>query len=151
MVSRLRGFTILELLVVLVIASLAIGVVGPRLMGVIPGTELKTSTQEVAALVRQARSEAIMHSRETWLAVVQDEESEEVRLRVAGWPQGYRWPASVALRLQEGESALWSTEVPRISFFPDGSSSGGSITLTGAAGRYQIQVDALTGRIWIEG
>ncbi|MFC6669230.1 GspH/FimT family pseudopilin [Marinobacterium aestuariivivens] len=39
---------------------------------------------------------------------------------------------------------------PSIRFYPDGSSSGGTVVLTGSGGRYEIGVDWLTGRVRID-
>ncbi len=53
-----KGFTLLELLVVLVIVGLLAGVVAPRLMGALTGMNLKTEAKKVAASLRYARSRA---------------------------------------------------------------------------------------------
>ena len=48
-----RGFTLLELLVVLALATLLIALVPPLISAALPGVELKSSARKVAASVRR--------------------------------------------------------------------------------------------------
>ncbi|MEH6576285.1 MAG: GspH/FimT family pseudopilin [Amphritea sp.] len=147
------GFTLLELLVVLVIATLILGVVTPRLFAVMPGVELKTSTQKLAAMLRYARGLAISRSR----VVTVEYDDELPALRVTGKVQTYHWPESVQLTLQAGEEQLQSQPLPElqqekaaaIRFYPDGSSSGGALLVASDSGEYQISVHWLTGKVTI--
>ena len=53
-----RGFTLLELIVVLVIISLMTALVAPRLTGPMNNLDLKTAGQKIVASLRYARSQA---------------------------------------------------------------------------------------------
>jgi len=112
----MKGFTLLELLVVLLIAASAIALVLPQLSGARAGIVLKSSAREVAGALRAARGEAIARHREVSFVTAAE---------VSGSLDGV------------------------IRFFPDGSSSGGSIRLSAAGRSYVIEVDWLTGRVAI--
>ncbi|MEH6874543.1 MAG: GspH/FimT family pseudopilin, partial [Candidatus Competibacter sp.] len=55
----------------------------------------------------------------------------------------------VALKLYTARSELLDNTTGSIRFFPDGSSTGGAITVGGAKLAYRINVDWLTGAIAI--
>lgn len=145
-----RGYTLLELLVVLVIAALVLGVVTPRLFAVMPGVELKTSTQTLAAMLRHARSQAIAGGR----VITVEYDDELPALRVSGSAKTYHWPESVELTLQNEEEqspyGMPQDNAADIRFYPDGSSSGGTLSVTSDAGKYQIAVHWLTGKVTID-
>ncbi|WP_432471308.1 GspH/FimT family pseudopilin [Amphritea sp. HPY] len=145
-----RGYTLLELLVVLVIAALLLGVVAPRLFAVMPGVELKTSTQELAAMLRHARSLAIAGGR----VITVEYDDELPALRISGQSKNYRWPKSVQLSLDNEvdppQYGIAQDVAARISFYPDGSSNGGILSVAADSGEYQIAVHWLTGKVTID-
>ncbi|WP_170167560.1 GspH/FimT family pseudopilin [Amphritea balenae] len=139
------GFTLLEILLVLVIATLLLGLVAPRLVAVLPGVELKTGAQQIAALLRQARSQAITENRTVSLIY----EAEQRSVKLPGESRLLSWPEAVQITWQPAARGLPESEGNTISFFPDGSSSGGSVALASGLQRYEISVHWLTGRIMI--
>jgi general secretion pathway protein H len=152
------GFTLLELLVVLVLATLMLSLVVPRFAAVVPGVELKSTTQKTASLLRYARSRAMAESRLIAFSL----DPEVHALRLSGRDEPVPLPASIELSLSdEGGLALGneilmpltlgaSLSAPSIRFYPDGGSSGGSLLLSGPSGRYRIEVDWLTGGVRID-
>lgn len=149
--SRSRGFTLLELLVVLVIASLAISLVGPAFQRLLPGLTLETESRKLMALLRHARSQAILSG--SVVAVSQDAESGGLLLSYREQP--YLLPERLSLALEagpgkgEGEEGLdMVVGVTEILFYPRGDSSGGSLILSLEEGRSEvIEVDWLSGRV----
>jgi general secretion pathway protein H len=137
------GFTLLELLVVMVILSLLLTTVPPLLSKAIPGAELRGAARELVAGLRQARGQAIASGRDVALAL----DLEARWFRVEGAARKRPLPAAIGLRLTTAESALEDRARGRIRFYPDGSSSGGRITLAGAGQRRVVEVDWLTGRV----
>ncbi|MBY4678551.1 GspH/FimT family pseudopilin [Marinobacterium arenosum] len=142
------GFTLLELLIVLVIGVMVIGLVAPRFAALVPGVELKGETQKLAALLRYSRSRALAEGREIRLQLV----DEPLGLQITGREQLYRWPASYQLHMEpiSEDDPVISEELPAFRFYPDGSASGGEITLGSAGQRYRINVEWLTGKVVID-
>ncbi|GGO80155.1 hypothetical protein GCM10011348_16230 [Marinobacterium nitratireducens] len=155
---RQAGFTLLELMVVLVMASLMLSLVVPRFAAVLPGVELKSYTQKTAALLRKLRSQAMAESRLVALSL----DSEAHQIRVSGLDAPIAVPEDISLTLNDDGSLALGNEIvlpesfgvsealPSIRFYPDGSSSGGDLTLTSAGGGYAIRVDWLTGQVSID-
>lgn len=141
--ARPRGFTLLELVVVMAIAALLIVITPPLITAAIPGAELKAAARRTAAGLRLAREEAIRNGRDTSLIL-------DVEARVFEVEGGFRTarlPDDVTLELMAAESEMLSDQVGAIRFFPDGSSTGGRIVLSRAGKGYQVGVEWLTGRI----
>ena len=59
-----RGFTLLEIMVVMLIAGLMIALVPPLFSGAVSGTRLKGSARDLAIVLRETRSKAIIHNTE---------------------------------------------------------------------------------------
>jgi general secretion pathway protein H len=141
--ARARGFTLLELLVVMVIVALLVALVPPLFSGAVPGARLKGAARDLAVELRYARSHAITRNQDM-----------EVRLNLE--PPAYAVPGRAPRTLPEGvkiqvvsatsRRVLQPTSY-RVRFFPDGSSSGAQITLSGGSRSYRIGVDWLTGRV----
>lgn len=142
-----RGFTLMELLVVLVIASLAISLVGPAFQRLLPGLTLEAESRKLAGLLRHARSQAILSGAP--VAISQDAESGGLRLSYREQP--YVLPEHFSLALEAGPGASDSDMalgMAQILFYPRGDSSGGSLRLTLDDGRSEaVSVDWLSGRV----
>ena len=139
-----RGFTLLELLVVLVIASLAISLVGPGYQRLLPGLTLEAESRKIMALMRHARSQAILTG--TLVSISQDAESRGLRLSYRKQP--YTLPENLTLALKEGPAqGERAPGAAQILFYPRGDSSGGSLSLTMGKRNEVISVDWLSGRV----
>jgi len=155
------GFTLLELLVVLVIALMALGVVLPRFSALLPGVELKGASQQMAALLRQFRSQAIAESREITLQLVSPQPTTEEeglspgdqpeRLLLSDGKREYGVPDSVVMTYIPAQSDIYSNDTDVIRFYPDGSSTGGTLTLSDGHRQYRIEISWLTGKVSIDG
>ncbi|MDI3324152.1 GspH/FimT family pseudopilin [Pontibacterium granulatum] len=137
------GFTLLELLVTMLIAVMAITVVAPRFSALIPGVEIKGEAQKVAALLRFARSRAIAEGDVISVARLE----EPAAIEVTGSSKLYTWPSSITMELTRELSQ--TDDEPEIRFYPDGSSSGGVVSLKSEGLSYTVAVDWLTGRVII--
>jgi general secretion pathway protein H len=127
--DRAAGFTLIEMIVVLVIVGLALGLVITRGPVRSQRIDLDGSAREVMGTLRMARSRAIAQNRPVlWI----------------GGPQGFRVDGDGGHRLASGVTLAESRP---ISFAGDGSSSGGRIVLRDGARDVVINVDWLTGRV----
>lgn len=142
---RVRGFSLLELIVVLAIVALLAGLVPPVLNGLGLTTELRSGAARLAAGLRTARTVAVTRQREA--AVTLD--LEQRSFSVTGNPRIVALPADerVAINLHTARSEVDDEDLGRIRFFPDGSSTGGHITLADDKVVYRVNVDWLTGRV----
>jgi len=145
MTSRVRGFSMLELLVVLAIMALVTAAVMPMLGKGVSTTELKSAARSLASGLRLARSEAVSQHRQTFLVL----DVAGRRFKVDQDPKQYALPRDVELKLYTAQKDLVDESVGAIRFFPDGGSNGGRITVASGERKYEVDVDWLTGRIAI--
>lgn len=143
--KRQRGFTLLELLVVLVIGVLLVSLAPPLLSGLSGATELRGAARQVAAGLRSARNEAVSRQREATLTL----DLEQRRFGVTGDPREIVLPEGLGIRLYTAQAEVVDGATGGIRFFPDGSSTGGAITVSGSQRAYRVSVDWLTGAITI--
>ena len=142
---RQAGFTILELLVVLVIGAIAYSLVlGVPFRG--PSTaDLKAASRALASGLRQAQSMALATRRDATLTL--DLETREYE--VSGTEGTRSLPKGLELKLFTSQSEVSSERKGSIRFYPDGSSTGGRITVAAGERKYLVDVDWLTGRVSI--
>lgn len=142
---RQRGFTLLEIVVVLVIGAIAYTLVlGVPFRG--PSTaDLKAAARTLASGLRQAQTTAMATKRDATLTLDLDAREFEV-----SGSQGVRsLPSSLELKLFTAQTEVASERRGSIRFYPDGSSTGGRITVASGERKYLIDVDWITGRVSI--
>ena len=139
-----KGFTLFELLVVLVLVALTAAVSAPLLLKGLGRAEARGAAQDVAAALRRARSEAVVRNSDVVLTVDVDERS----FRMDG-AAAHALPARLAVELYTAQTEQISADVGGIRFFPDGSSTGGEIVLADDGSKWHVQVEWLTGRVSI--
>ena len=135
-----RGFTLLELLVVLVVMALMIAAVPVVLSGGVSGLALKADARALANALRHARGRAIVLNDEVVFTI------DDATRRYAVTP-GER--AGV---LADGTevSVEPKSAAGAIRFFADGGSTGGRVTISRDRRRYELRIDWLTGRVSID-
>ena len=139
-----RGYSLMELVVVLAILAVAAAVVGPAVGRTADDVRVRAELAGLAAFLRTAREQAA--TRQQTLEVTLDPEARVLLLRRAG---------------REGEAGVQASRVvssvlrvasdpamPRLTFLPHGMSSGARFTIEAPGPRvYVITVDPLTGRV----
>jgi general secretion pathway protein H len=143
--GRDAGFTLLEMILVLVIAGLVLAVTPPLLSAAMPGLQLKGTARELAAGLRYARDRAVTSGVSSTLSVDLDKH----RFRVSGRNRRFELPDGLEYRLVTAQQELTGDRSGAIRFFPDGSSTGGRLTVSHKDRKLEVDVDWLTGRVRI--
>jgi general secretion pathway protein H len=141
-----RGFTLLELLLVLVIAAASYALVVRFNTGGVSGAELKSAARAVAAGLRDARGTAIATQVPASLTLDIDQRS----MQVSGGRRPRPLPQRLELKLYTAQSEIVDDKRGAIRFYPDGSSTGGRVTLAAGERKLLVDVDWLTGRVSIK-
>lgn len=136
--------TLLELLVALAILGLVLSIAVVNFRPGSAGLELRRVARELVSGLRQARSLAVAENRTVAVSVDPTARGYAIdgRVRALGG-------ATSDLVVTQRAPTLANGQAPgaRIAFRPDGSAAGARITLGGAAGQREIDIDAITGRV----
>lgn len=139
---RQLGFSLFELLLVLVLLATLLAVAAPRLRPSATLT-LDTATRTLVNALRQTRLTAMEQGRP--LALQVDVERRELMLG-AGGPRR-TLPEELTLELTTAARERSDPQRAGVRFFADGSSTGGRVTLRLAGQVRHVDVAWLTGRI----
>src|SRR5712691_10392960 len=136
------GFTLIELLIVLTILGLALAVVAGHGAPVRSGLDLRGAAAAMASGLRLARSEAIVRNQ----PVTFDLDLAGHRFR-SGSGKVRQLPPRLAIEFLTIAGERRKGATGDIRFNPDGSSSGGRISIADGGYTMMIGVDWLTGRV----
>jgi general secretion pathway protein H len=137
-----RGFTLLEMIVVLLIIAMAATLLGTSIVGRLDSVKIATAARDLTAALRYTRSQAILKREEQFLEV----DLEHKRYLAPGRAP-VTLPESLEMKLLTASSEVSSDKVGRIRFFSDGGSTGGRVTLISDGRQWKVNVSWLTGEI----
>ena len=140
-----KGFTLLELIVVLFIVVLGFSVVGINLSSGNDATQLKVAARDIVSALRFARGQALISHQETTVTL----DLAENTYTVSGRDKIYSIPKTIDITVVTAQSELTEGQ-GSIRFFADGSSTGGRITLELGKAAWQIDINWLTGQIELD-
>jgi general secretion pathway protein H len=140
-----RGFTLLELLVVLAIIGFVVALVPGFVLRSQPQLDVDVAARAIADGLRQTRSEAVLRNRSQAFAL-----DVEARVFRAGDHTPVRIDDGIALSFRTARSQLLGEGIGQIRFFPDGSSTGGLIRLVQGDARADVRSDWLTGLVTVD-
>jgi len=140
--GREAGFTLIELLVVLAILGLSFGLIAGYQPPWSSGLGLSATAAELAAGLRVARSEAIVDNRS--VAFQLDLAGHRYQVGNAE-PRALPAQLKIALLTVRGEQR--SSTTGDIRFNPDGTSTGGRISIGDGTRSIDVGIDWLTGRV----
>ena len=164
--SRREGFSLIELIIVLVILSVITALVAPRLTQSLSRMNVESTARRVASALRLARSLAVTE-KVTYLAMFDmnadiltvssyqqtlgEEDSPELEADHAVTPKVYMLKDGV--HLKEGlalNGDIITTGAFQMAFFPGGGTSGGEVVLGDDEGRsFSVTVDRIAGSVKI--
>ncbi|KAA6180449.1 type II secretion system protein [Pseudomonas veronii] len=137
MANAQRGFTLLEMLVVIVLISIAAGLVGFGLQQGLRAAKERQAVGQVVEALRSTRARAIVNG--TTESTVFD--LRNLSVQAPDRPKKY-WPAGLQVTLHTAEQAGAAVD-----FYPDGSSTGGHVLLANGSRRWRIDIGWLTGSV----
>jgi len=143
--ARQGGFTLIEVVLVLVIGAIAYTLILTLPARGASSADLKAAARTLASGLRQAQTMAMATRRDSALTV--DVESRE--FTVSGVPEIRQLPKTLEIKLFTAQAEVTSERRGAIRFYPDGSSTGGRITVATGERKYLVDVDWLTGRVSI--
>ncbi|MNG01082.1 putative type II secretion system protein H precursor [compost metagenome] len=135
MPRRCRGFTLLEMMIVIVLIGVLVGMVSLA-AGVNPAQQARQEAGALAGFIRQLREQAVLEGREYGVRL-SVEGYRAMRLDGRGWEPlaaFYRWPDGLRLSLeQEGYSVSLGADAgqPQIQLYSSDETSTFSLTFAG--------------------
>ncbi|MGE5700332.1 MAG: Tfp pilus assembly protein FimT/FimU [Deltaproteobacteria bacterium] len=137
-----RGFSLLELLLVMALAGMLAALVVPSLTGTLESARLRGSAGEVRAALTLARTLAVSEARGRFV----DFDLGKGEYGVSGDARKWLLPDGISLSSIRLGSAEAERGIVRIRFYPDGSADEAEVAISSAAGgSRRVSVDPLTG------
>jgi len=145
------GFTLIELVLVMVVLALATAIAAPALMPALESVRAEALARRAASFLDEARRRSIL--RRATVAVTCDREQGTLRMTEEGAPPAEGAdgesaeppPPAPTFRVPE-RSEIVSCEPEVMSYFPQGYATGGAIVLRDGAGRERrVSVGSFTG------
>lgn len=137
------GFTLLELLIVMTIIGIIYAVLPGGLFSSTASLEVRSTARDIADSLRRARGQAIAENKE----VVFFLDLRERRYGILDEATERRFRDDIDIRFTTAREELRSEGEGAIRFFPDGSATGGVVTVEGARQKMQVKVRWLTGQV----
>ena len=144
--TRNHGFTLLELMIVIVIIGIVLALSPPLFSAGVTSAEQRAVARSVAQTLRFARSEAI--AKRTDVGV--EFNLEDRTFQLPGGKKGGKWPATIQLDLTTTAAETVDPKHAYVRFYSDGGSTGGRVTLKVKEREYRIDIGWLNGRIAID-
>ncbi len=143
--SRQGGFSLIELMVVMVLVVLLMAVVGVSVSRSVSGAEIRNAATELTAGLRHTRGQAIIR-REQQVFMV----DANARTWQAAGGDPVQLPEGLDITINTARSELTGERAAGIRFYPDGASTGGSVVLSIDQREWRITIGWLTGEISID-
>lgn len=138
----IRGFSLLELLAVLAIVAMMAVLVGVSIARSLSAAEVRAASRDLMAAMRYTRGQAILTRTEQTLSVdVEERQYQAPGREPVTLPEGMNVSLFTARTERSGETS------GTIRFYPDGSSTGGRVTLAAGEREWEVSVAWLTGEV----
>ncbi|HET8897837.1 MAG TPA: GspH/FimT family pseudopilin [Rhodanobacteraceae bacterium] len=140
--ARAAGFTLFEMLAVLLLIAITVSAVSLQVAKSLGGARVNAVSRDLVAALRYTRGQAIVHGKE-----------EIIQFNLRDW--SYTVPNHAAKKLPDGMELKIRTAAEEqvdddtwgIRFYPDGSSTGGRVTVIRGQREWRIDVNWLTGEV----
>jgi general secretion pathway protein H len=140
-----RGFSLIELVVVMVLIAALAGLGAAALHAGLPGQQLRAAAREVAGELRFTRAQAIATGRAQEFRL----DMSDRRWTAADQRQG-QLDAAVGVVATTARSEQPVQDVAVVRFFPEGAATGGRIVLSRGQAAWRVDVAWLTGEVTLQ-
>lgn len=143
---RLKGFSLIEMLVVLAIISFIVVIATPSFFNGFDSLKVKQTIRTMSANIIQTRASAINTGKQqTWTLDLKNRQfwSSSTDLKKS-------YPTDIDVEFTTGSRERRSDTLASIRFFPNGSSTGAKLAIQKKNYRYTAQIDWLTGMLIID-
>jgi len=141
-VLRTRGFTLLEMLAVILLIGIAVAAVAFSVNQGLASARINAASAELAGALRATRAQAIMRGQ------TQNFDVDTLADTYRGVkPHDVALPKGLRVSITSAKEDQPNDHTGRIRFFPDGSSTGGRITLQSGRRQWHVNVSWLTGDV----
>jgi len=130
---------------VMLLVSLLFAVVGVSVSRSVGGAEIRSAAREITAGMRHTRGQAIIKRQQQVFRVDADARSWQAAGR-----EPVKLPDGLEITLETARSEMTGENAGGIRFYPDGASTGGSISLTIQEREWLITVSWLTGEVAVD-
>ena len=137
----IRGFTLLELLIVVSLVVVAMALAARVVGSALPGQQLRAAAKEVVGELRYTRAQAIATGKPQLFTL-----NAKTREWHAAGRKGVL-PKSVEIIATVARSEQPAVDVAAIRFFPEGASTGGRVLLKNGRAQWQVDVGWLIGEV----
>ena len=140
----MQGFTLFEMLAVIVLIGIAVAVTAVSMSRGLASARINAASSELVAALRATRTQAIVHGAQrnfvfnTHHLTYRGADGRKVKL-----------PSGMHASINSASVDTDSNGIARIRFFPDGSSTGGRITLWSGRRQWHVNVSWLTGLAYV--
>lgn len=155
-----KGFTLLELALVLILLSLAAYLAVPSMTRLAKAIEVKGTAQRIAGILRYYRMAAIQKGQVHQILIAQKQGELIVRALQSEKKEGaeFTWAEKSKYQIPEGinlkeeiNPGEYTAEWPAIEFYPNGQANGGQILMADPEQKgYRIKISFLTGLVEVE-
>lgn len=137
-----RGFSLIEILMVVALFALAAGLMGYVLGSGFQGRQLRQAAQEVALALKFTRGQALASGQAQLFTL----DVHNRQWDAAGKRHG-QLPEPIQVEVVTARQEQVAPQVARIRFFADGSATGGGVTVSRGRAQWRVAVDWVTGRV----
>lgn len=157
---RKRGFTLLELIVVMVILSLSLLIVFPSIHHIQQSLEIRTTAKKISSFLRYYRNEAINKGKVYVVSLERDlgtlkifsiESFSEEGTVEKKLLKNVTLPEGIYIKEVKAISVRFPLKEPSFEFYPEGGCSGGYLVLSGPTHKeFEVSLDFLTGSVEVK-
>jgi general secretion pathway protein H len=143
--TRHAGFSLIEMMAVIVLIAIALTAVSMSFSKSLSSARIQAASRDLVAALRHTRGQAIVKGKQQVLELNLDNNSYTAPAHVP-----VQLPKDMHLGLLTASNELTGERAGRIRFFPDGSSTGGHVSVYAGEREWRINVNWLTGEVTLD-